>query len=262
MIVDINIALMALALITPRAFVCLAILPGFGTRSLTGFARSAVCIGLALPAVVPTFFALKQASLDPALLAVLAFKEAAIGAALGVMLALPIWAVQSVGALFDNQRTTVQVQNSNASLDQDASATGGLLINALIMVMVEAGLYLNFCRVLLDSYAGWPASTLVSPMLDLPTAELMLRFGQFMSHIVIYSVPVLLPLLLVDAAFGVFSVAAPNLQLTTAANPIKCLVGLVVLLLYWPTLAYHAGNDFARQLDLIAILFGQLPVPR
>ena len=104
MLFEINTALMALALITPRVFVCLSVLPGFGTRTLTGMSKTAVCIAIALPAVVPTYLALDAAPPPVALAGVWAFKEAAIGLVLGMLLAIPIWVLQCVGSLYDLQR--------------------------------------------------------------------------------------------------------------------------------------------------------------
>lgn len=256
MLFEINTALMALALITPRVFVCLSVLPGFGTRTLTGMSKTAVCIAIALPAVVPTYLALDAAPPPVALAGVWAFKEAAIGLVLGMLLAIPIWVLQCVGSLYDLQRTPVQVANTNPSQDQDASATGALLLQAGVLVMIEAGLFLNFIRVLLDSYAAWPVASLAPSVLDVPMNEIVLRFGAFMTWVVLYTAPLIVPLLLVEMAFAMVGQAAPQMQVSTLASPIKCLVGMIVLLLYWPSLSQHVSGDFARQLDLVSSLYG------
>ena len=52
LLVDLQSAMMTLALITPRVLVCLIMLPGFSLRTLTGMARNASAIAIALPAVV------------------------------------------------------------------------------------------------------------------------------------------------------------------------------------------------------------------
>ena len=51
-------------------------------------------------------------------------------------------------------------------------------------------------------------------------------------------------------------VSAESMQVSTLASPIKCLVGMIVLLLYWPSLSQHVSGDFARQLDLVSSLYG------
>ncbi len=255
MVIELKLALVALALVTPRAYVCFAVLPGFGTRTLTGMPRTALCIAIALPAVVPTYLSLGGMP-EPAVAGMWAFKEAVIGLVIGMLLAIPIWVLQCVGSIYDLQRTPVQVQNTNASQDQDASATGALLLQAGVLVMMEAGLFLNFIRVLLDSYAAWPVATMRPALLDVPMHEVVQRFGHFMGLVLLYTAPLLVPLILVELAFAMFGQASPQLQVSQLASPVKCLVGMAVLVLYWSSLSQHIGGDFARQLDLIASLYG------
>lgn len=255
-ILALNLALLALALVTPRAFVCLAILPGFGTRTLVGVARNAVAMALVLPAALPTYLALQQARFDLLGFAAIALKEATIGVFLGVLLSMPIWALQSVGSFFDLQRTPVQVQNVSASMDQDASATGALLVQAGMLVMIEAGLYLGLTTVLLDSYGLWPVLSPLPTALQVPAAELVARVGGFIGSIVVYTAPLLLPLILVELGFAVLGTFAQGLQVSALASPVKCVLGTAVLVWYWPTLAHHVAGDFSHQLDLVAALLG------
>jgi type III secretion protein T len=256
MVVELKTALLALALVMPRAFVCFAILPGFGTRTFTGIMRTAVSLGIALPAVVPTYIAVSAAPPIAALAGLWAFKEALIGLVLGTLLAIPIWVLQSVGSIYDLQRTPIQVSNTNPSQDQDASATGAVLLQAGVLVLIEAGLFLNFVRVLLDSYVAWPVASLTPRLLEAPPHELIQRVGLFAMHILLYTAPLLVPLLMVELAFAMLGQAAPQLQVSTSAAPVKCLVGMLVLVLYWATLSHHIASDFSRQLDLVAALYG------
>ncbi len=256
MLVEAKTWLLALAMITPRAFVCLAILPGFGTRTLTGFAKNAVSMCIALPAVVPTYYAIQQTPPDLLLGGMIALKEAALGVVFGALLAIPLWVIQSVGTIFDQQRTPVQVTNTNASQDQDASATGALLLQAAMLVMIEAGLYINFARVLLESYAAWPVMDLGHTLFAHGMPAILPRFGQLMSYIILYAAPLLLPFLLIELSFGMVGIAAPNLQVSQLAAPVKCVVGTLVLVMYWATLSHYVADDFARQLGLVQALYG------
>ncbi len=255
MIIEAKTLLISLALITPRAFVCMAILPGFGTRTLVGVMRNAVSMAIALPALIPTYAAVQELPPDLIMAMIFAFKEAALGAIIGTMLALPIWVMQSVGTVIDLQRTPVLTQNINPSQDQDASALGTLLLQAAVLVMIEAGLYLALTKTLLDSYAAWPVLSLAPPF-ELAHMQLVIeRLGSFLGHVVVYSAPVMIPLLLVEFAFAVLGVFAPSLQASMAASPVKSLVALVILLLYWATLAHFVGSDFSHQLDLLRTLY-------
>ncbi len=255
MIIELQTLLVALALIVPRAYVCFSILPGFGTRTLVGIARNAVSMAIALPAIVPTYLAIKDTPIDLTIVLMLGFKEAIIGALLGTLLAIPIWVAQSMGSVIDLQRTPIQTQNLNTSQDQDASALGAFLLQACVIVMIEAGLYLALTKTLLDSYATWPVLNFTPPFGYPQVLEMIKRFGELMSFMVIYAAPVIIPLLLVELAFAVLGVFAPNLQVSSLASPINSLLGLFVILVYWSTFSHYIAGDFVRQLDLLKTLY-------
>ncbi|UMR32259.1 type III secretion system export apparatus subunit SctT [Massilia sp. MB5] len=256
LLVDMQNAMVALALSTPRILVCLVILPGFGLNVLTGMAKNIAAMAIALPAALPTYYAVQRFGPDFLMCGMLIFKEAGIGLLLGMLTAMPLWAVQSVGAILDSQRSAVQIQTNNAGVDRDASAIGGVLIQAVVLVMVQAGLFLALARILVESYAAWPAWSLAPPFEPGHMDLLIKRFGLLFWHIIVYGAPVIVPLILIELAFALIGVFASNLQVSFASAPIKSLTGVVILLLYWPTLAHHVAGDFSRLLDLTGSLVG------
>lgn len=259
LLVDIQTLLIAIALITPRALVCLIILPGFSLGTLTGIARNGVAMAIALPAILPTFYFVQQTPPDFFFAGLLIFKEAAIGGMLGLLLSMPIWVSQSIGSILDSQRSPIQIQANNSSLDKDASATGGLLLQAVVLVMIQAGLFVALARILIESYGVWPAFTLTPPF-ELAHMDVVIkRFGEFFWHIVVYGGPVLIPLIMIDFGFAILGVFASNLQVSFASSPIKSLTGLFILLVYWPTFSYYVAGDFAHMLDLAATLLQVSP---
>jgi len=251
MLIDLQHLLLAIALTLPRTAVVLAILPGFGAGTLGVMLRAAVAFGLTLPALLPAWQFVREHHAGAMLMTLLGLKEALIGLVLGVLLAAPMWALQSV---VDMQRSPIQIQNGNASIDRDASAVGGLMLQAMVVVMIQAGLLSALARVLLESYAAWPVGSLAPPFGEIPQQVLVARFAGLMWTIVVYGAPMVLPLLLIDLGMAVIGVFAPSLQVSFASAPIKSLAGLFVLLVYWSTLAHHASGDFARAVDLIPAL--------
>jgi len=255
LLLDLQNLLITLSLITPRALVCLMILPGFGLRTLTGIARNSVAIAIALPAAVPTYYFVQHAPPDFFMAGVLTIKECAIGLLLAVTMSVPVWVAQSIGSILDAQRSPIQIQSNNASVDQDASALGAMLLQAVVLVLVQAGLFLALARILLESYGIWPCFDLTPPFQHGNMEELLKRLSEFFWHIVVYGGPVLIPLLLIDFAFAVIGVFASGLQVSFASSPIKSLAGLFILLVYWPTFSHYVAGDFAGMLDLAAGLF-------
>ncbi|MTV41989.1 EscT/YscT/HrcT family type III secretion system export apparatus protein [Duganella radicis] len=259
LLIDINNAAIAMALIAPRAIVCLLILPGFGLSTLQGAARYLAAMAMALPAVVPTFYYVQATPPDFIVAGCLAIKESMLGLLLGVMLSVPFWATQSVAAILDSQRAAVQVQANNASVDRDASALGGMLLQATVVVMMQAGLFVALARILIESYGLWPAFDFTPPFAPGHVEVLIKRVGEFFWHIIVYGAPVIIPLLFVEFGFAMVSVFASNLQVSSASAPVKSLVGMFVLLAFWPTFSHYIAGDFARLLDLVAELLQLSP---
>ncbi|MFJ3044653.1 type III secretion system export apparatus subunit SctT [Herbaspirillum chlorophenolicum] len=258
LLLDINAVLVTMALVTPRVLVCLVILPGFGLNVLTGMAKNAAAMAIALPAALPTFYFVQRNAPDMLTSGVIVFKEAIIGLIFGILMAIPLWVVQSIGSIFDSQRSPIQIQANNASVDRDASAIGAMLLQAVVLVMVQAGMFSAMARILIESYAVWPAYELMPPFEPGHFDIVIKRFGELLWYIVVYGAPVLIPLMLIEFGFAIIGVFASNLQVSFASAPIKSLVGLVILLLYWSTFSHYVAGDFTHLLDLVA---GLMEIP-
>jgi type III secretion protein T len=251
---DLQAGLITMALIMPRVLVCLMILPGFGLNVLTGMGRKCAALAIALPAAVPTFFYVQSAPPDLILGFMLAIKETFIGLMLGTLLSIPFWVVQSIGSAFDIQRMAIQVPMSNSAVDKEAGVVGGMLIQAIALVMVQAGLFVAMARILIESFAPWPAYTLMPPFEPGHFEVVVQRFGDLFWHVIVYGAPIIIPLLLIEFGFALIGVFAQNLQVTFASSPVKSLVGLFVVLVYWPTLSHYVAGDFTNLLELIPSL--------
>lgn len=261
LLLDLQNVLVTLALITPRAMVCLSIMPGFSMRTLTGIMRNGAAIAIALPAALPTFEYVQNSPPDYLVAGMLMMKEAAIGLLLGVVVSIPVWVAQSIGSILDAQRSPIQIQSNNSTVDRDASALGALLLQAVVLVMIQSGLFVGLTRIMIDSYGVWPAFSLTPPFEPGHLEVLIKQFSEFFWHIVVYGGPVIIPLLLIDFAFAMIGVFASNLQVSFASSPIKSIVGLFILLVYWPIFSYYVTGDFAHMLDFSATLLGAVKEP-
>jgi type III secretion protein T len=258
-LIDIQHASMSMALVAPRAIVCLLILPGFGLTVLQGAARYLAAMAIVLPAALPTFLHVQATPPELLIVIMLVIKESMVGLLIGVMLSVPFWVVQSVASILDSQRAAVQVQANNSSVDKDASALGGMLLQATMIVMIQAGLFVALARILIESYGVWPAFQFAPPFEPGHMEVLVKRFGEFFWHVIVYGAPVIIPLLFVEFSFAMISVFASNLQVSSSSAPIKSLVGMFVMLAFWPTLSHYITGDFARLLDLMAELLQVSP---
>ena len=250
---------MTMALVAPRVIICLVILPGFGLNVLTGTARYLAAMSIALPAALPTFYYIQETPPDFILAGVLVIKEAMVGLLLGVMTSIPFWVVQSVASIVDSQRAAVQVQANNSAVDRDASALGGMLIQAVVVVMVQAGLFVALARILIESYGVWPAHHFTPPFEPGHIDVLIKRFAEFFWYTIVYGAPIIIPLLFIEFAFAMIGVFASGLQVTSSSAPIKSLTALFIVLAFWPTLSHYLAGDFARLLDIMAELLQVSP---
>jgi type III secretion protein T len=123
-----------------------------------------------------------------------------------------------------------------------------------VLLMIHAGLFVALARILIESYGVWPAYSMAPPFEPGHFDVVLKRFGEFFWYIIVYGGPVLIPMMMVDFAFAILGVFASNLQVSFASSPIKCLLGLFIMLVYWPTLSHYVGGDFARLLDLTVSL--------
>jgi len=252
--------ILALTLAMARIFPCLLLSPVFSFNAIKGGLRSGIVLALAL---FPAPMIQQQlAADDPSLflLAALALKEVIIGVVIGLLMAMPFWLFESVGALFDNQRGALMGGQLNPQLGPDATPLGFLMQQSIILLLV-VGLGLStITQIIWDSYQLWP------PMQWLPLPNeagfkvYLAILGGIFTHIVLYAGPLVALLLLVDFSVGILSIYSPQLQATVLAMPAKCLLGMLFFVLYLPILNYVADERLFDLKDLVpqlADMFGK-----
>ena len=180
----------------------------------------------------------------------LLLKEAALGILLGVLLAMPFWMFESVGALLDNQRGALAGGQLNPSLGPDATPIGHLFKQLVIyLLIVMLGLSV-LTQVIWDSYLIWPATA----WLPLPATNGFSVFlgvlGDTFTHMMLYAAPFIAVLLFLEFGFAVLGLYSPQLQVSTLATPVKSLAGLGILLLYFPLLQDLIVTRMAQLADL------------
>lgn len=246
--------LFALTLGAARIYPCLILVPVFSFNILKGMLRTGVVLALALVPALGLQAQFTQHIPDWPQLTGLILKEVIIGILLGLVLAMPFWLYQSVGALFDNQRGALIGGQLNPALGVDVTPLGLLLQQTLILLLVLGIGLSGIMQILWDSYRIWP----VLQWLPLPHQQ---GFRQYLTlladtftHIIIYAGPLVALLLLLDFSIAILSLYSPQLQVFVLSVPAKCLAGLAFFLIYLPTLN-ALGEDRLLQLrDLSKLL--------
>jgi type III secretion protein T len=242
-----------LALALPRWLVFLSFLPLFSTRTLGGVSRNAAAIALALPLLPSLSMPLTTPGPPFAQLALLMLKEAGIGLVLGGAAAVPFWAVEMAGTYIDNQRGA-NMQAVNPLASADASVLGGLLQQALALVVVHAGLVPPLLGAVYDSFTAWPPAAW-SPPLDGPAREaLVSQLTRAMTLGLMLACPALVGLGLVELGFALVSRWVPQVPAYFAALPVKSLTALFIVALSIHVLDSEAKRAQDHTIDFLRML--------
>ncbi|WP_338476425.1 type III secretion system export apparatus subunit SctT [Pseudomonas khavaziana] len=219
-----------------RIYPCGILVAAFCFQHIRGMLRHTLVMVLALMPAPGIHAALAGQDYSVMMLGALMFKEVALGILLGVLLAMPFWMFESVGALLDNQRGALAGGQLNPSLGPDATPIGHLFKQlAIFLLMVSLGLG-TLTQVIWDSYHIWPPTV----WFPLPAANGMHVFvgvlGDTFTHMLLYAAPFIAVLLLLEFGIALLGVYSQQLQVSTLAPPVKCLAGLGILLLYFELL--------------------------
>lgn len=240
---DVLSLVQVVALALARALGMALFLPFLNRQQMSGLVRMAVCLGLSVPAAVGLWPEFVRAAPSPAATFALGFKEALLGALLGMLVALPFWAIRGMGTLIDNQRGANAAQQVNPALQADATLLGELSERALLTLVIDAGLLQACFAVLVDSYAHWRVLDLL-PVMDAGFREGLI--GALAGHVtqaLVLAAPALLLLLLIELALAITSTAVQGFDVYASSMAVKSIVTLVILAVIAPTLFDHATRE-------------------
>jgi type III secretion protein T len=239
----------------PRIMVCLLLVPLFNTGGqMPRTLRIGIALGLALPVALGVAHGLQgRAALLP--VPALVLKECVIGLVMGIALAAPFWAVESAGALLDQQRGENAGQAVTPFSEGQASVMGSTMKQTLVIWLAVTGGFGLFYELLLASFAAWPVLDFAPAFSPAQQAAIVERFGEMARLGVLYAAPFVMVLVVIDFGFALLGVTAPNLQTYFAAMPVKCLAGIGVLFIYVETLLRHGGGTYLRAIEFVRSLF-------
>jgi len=253
-------ALLAFMLAIPRTLMVTRAIPIFLSRTAPMRIRTATAAVIALPVAVGIYYQLGQRPFGAVELIWLISKEILIGFLLGFLISLPFWILQILGTWVDQQRGNNMFPNSPGS-DPDALPTGEFMRQVGITIFIHAGFLASCFNILLDSYAVWPALNPVPPFTTMHMDLLIKNFSDMFNHAVLYSAPIIIVLLLVELAFGLLSIYAPQMQVTVATPALKSLLGMFLIMLSANTMWYMMDQEFYALKDINAN-FNQVPKVR
>lgn len=253
--------LLSIALGMARIYPVAYLVPVFCFQHVRGLPRHAMVFALGMLPAPGIRQALVDAKVNWLTLGGLMFKEVVLGFLLGVLLAMPFWLYESVGALLDNQRGALIGGQLNPALGTDTTPLGHMFKEMTILLLVVTLGISTLIQVIWDSYLVWSPTA----WFPLPTAD---GFGVFLGllaemfmHMMLYAAPFIGLLLLVEFSLALLSLYSPQLQVFILAMPAKSLIGLAFLLFYLPTLWDAITGRLGRYADIRHLLQLLLQAP-
>lgn len=254
--------LVAYGLVLARPLALVSVNPLFTRAQVSALLRGAVATALALPALPGLSQALDMDAPAGVALLLLVIKEAALGAALGVLSGVPFWALDLAGDLMDLQRGATQGRLNDPAGFDNVSITGTFLLLVGVVLFVGSGGLEVLADLLYRSWRIWPplsglpALTAVTPGLLLGALDGLLRQG------VRLAAPVMLAMLLADAALILAGRVAPQLRVDDQVLAARNLVFFVFLPLYCAFLVFYVRQDLALLPQALGVLGTMLPAAR
>ncbi len=217
----------AFVLVLCRTGAVVMLMPGLGEAEPPPVVRAGLALALAallLPGVAPAVSAVPSTGGAGAGMVA---AELLVGAALGWLARLPALALGMAGAVVSYMLGLSSVVQTDPALGGQSAALGRLFGLAAPVLVLSTGLYALPLQALAGSYALFPPGMLLQagPLADSVTAAVGASFGLAIR----LAAPFLLAGLIWQAALGLLSRVAPQLQLYGAAAPGQILGGLALL---------------------------------
>ena len=178
-------------------------------------------------------------------------KEFAIGAMLGILMAVPIWAAQGAGDIIDLYRGASAPNLFDPVNASEVTALGSLLVFLSLALFVAAGGIPAALEILYESYTVWPVQQ-VAPPFSLDAATV---FGKALTEIVrlayVLAAPPLIVLALIDITFMFVERTARRFQIFDLTNAFKSLAVILLAPVYTLFFAYYLKAEMSGALAVI-----------
>jgi flagellar biosynthetic protein FliR len=240
----------ALMAVFVRVGAVVALLPGFGERTLPARVKLAAAIAFALivwPAVMPLARAAEAdgplAGGAPGPLAYALLAEAAVGLMLGIAARLMVMALQLAGSIAAQATSVSQIGGAQVTPDP-MPAIGGILVTGGIALALALGLHVKAAILLIESYRIAPLGEfpLASDAAEWGVARVADAFGLAVS----LAAPFAVASFAYNVALGAINRAMPQLMVAFVGAPAITAGALLLLWISGPDMLSH----WAERLDV------------
>jgi len=217
--------------------------PFFAARSMPATARLSLGFALTLLVFPAAHAASGPLPTSSTTLALLVLREALVGALLGLVVAIPFYALEAAGRLIDSARGARMAELLAAPTGVRTSPTGAflLLLGVVLFLLVDG--HLMVISAVGQSYRSLPVGAGLAPDAPARVLPLALHLGSELLLVALgIAAPVLATAVLVDLSLGLAGRLAPRLPLYFLGLPVKGLGGVGVLLLSLSVMLWSLGG--------------------
>ncbi len=247
----------------PRMLAMFSVLPMFNRQALPGLLRVGTAFAFSVFVVPSLVDQSMNVTMHGTRLLAVVLKESAIGFFLGFLVALPLWAMDIMGAYIDNQRGASISATINPLTGHDTSPLGELFSQAALVYLLMTGGLLLVLELVYASYQAWPVYQMLPKFSDQMPTVLLGLMDRLMWLAVLLSAPVIFSMFLAEVGLGIVSRFVPQLQVFFLAMPVKSAIAIFVFSVYVSTLFGYLHEEYIdfvpRALDIIRSLLVREP---
>ncbi|NKI94046.1 type III secretion system export apparatus subunit SctT [Rhizobacter sp. SG703] len=231
------------AIAMPRLLLMFSMIPVLSRESLPGLLRFGVVAAMATLQVPGLLDTVVAGGREPLAIALLVAKESLLGMVLGFLVAIPIWAFDTMGSYIDNQRGASIAQTINPLTGHDSSPLGELFSQAAVTYLLAGGGLLLMLGIAYRSFELWPVLSWTPHLSDETPGILLGQLDRLTRLAVLLGSPVILSMLLAELGLALVSRFAPQLQVFFLAMPVKSGIAMFVFAVYAGTMFDIAHDD-------------------
>jgi type III secretion protein T len=239
----------------PRMLAMFSVLPMLNRQALPGVLRMGVASAFAVFVVPSLLEGAMDFSRSGGSALTLITKEAMIGFILGFFVALPLWALDIVGAYIDNQRGASIAATINPLTGHDTSPLGEMFSQAGMVVLLISGGLLMILELIYLSYLLWPVFAMLPRLSDQTPTIVLGLMDKLMWLAVMLSAPVIFSMFLAEVGLGIVSRFVPQLQVFFLAMPLKLPIAMFVLSVYMAALIGYFSDEYVDAVPRMLALF-------
>mgnify|MGYP001765223412 CR=1 FL=1 len=240
-----------------RMYGFVALFPLFTWLGASGILRFVLAAGLSLPLLSHIGIHPPLKGADMSFAAMLLAKEVMIGAAIGILAGIPLWAAQSAGDIIDFYRGA-SAANIVDPVNAMETSTFGQINHVFAMAwVVLSGALPLLIEAVLGSYTVWPAfSAAPSGQTGAMATELGALVGMLIRSGLVIAGPILALMLLAEGALLFVARSARQMPVYDLSAAAKNFVLMAAAPLYAFLLATYLREDFLAQFRLLFRVLG------